>query len=182
MASCGAPVQRRGAGVSLVISPCLADGIECEALADAAFGRDDPISWPAAASRRRWQALREDARQTAREIPAIRRAFVAALGLAGVATVVPELLPGCVSRHLCSPLGPTNPTRSQRQRSSSMPTSGRPAHIHSAGRATRCLLDWRPASPNEWDGSPQTATTRRRKATTVLPFSPKRAQHKQPGS
>jgi hypothetical protein len=47
-------------------------------LADAACGRHDPISWPAAGSRRRWQALREDARQTVRDIPAIGRAVVAA--------------------------------------------------------------------------------------------------------
>jgi hypothetical protein len=41
-------------------------------------GPHDPISWPAAGSRRRWQALREDARQTARDIPGIGRAAVAA--------------------------------------------------------------------------------------------------------
>jgi diacylglycerol O-acyltransferase len=69
--------------VSLVISHCLTDGVGLwEALADAALGRDDPISWPAAASRRRWQALREDARQTARDIPAMGRAVVAAIRLA----------------------------------------------------------------------------------------------------
>jgi hypothetical protein len=77
------PFTDGGAGVSLVISHCLTDGVGlCEALADAAFGRDDPISWPAAASRRRWQALREDARQTARDTPAIGRAVVAAARLA----------------------------------------------------------------------------------------------------
>ena len=36
------------------------------------------ISWPTAESRGRWQALREDARQTVRDIPAIGRAVVAA--------------------------------------------------------------------------------------------------------
>jgi diacylglycerol O-acyltransferase / wax synthase len=77
------PFTDGGAGVSLVISHCLTDGVGlCEALADAALGRDDPISWPAAASRRRWQALREDARQTARDIPAMGRAVVAAIRLA----------------------------------------------------------------------------------------------------
>jgi hypothetical protein len=50
----------------------------CEALGDAASGRHDPINWPAAASRPRWQALREDARQTVRDIPGIGRAVVAA--------------------------------------------------------------------------------------------------------
>jgi hypothetical protein len=73
------PFTDGGAGVSFVISHCLTDGVGlCEALADAACGRHDPISWPAAASRRRWQALREDARQTVRDIPAVGRAVVAA--------------------------------------------------------------------------------------------------------
>jgi diacylglycerol O-acyltransferase / wax synthase len=77
------PFTDGGAGVSLVISHCLTDGIGlCEALADAALGRDDPITWPAAASRRRWQALREDARQTARDTPAIGRGAVAVVRLA----------------------------------------------------------------------------------------------------
>ncbi|MGO9353663.1 MAG: wax ester/triacylglycerol synthase domain-containing protein [Mycobacterium sp.] len=68
-----------GAGVSLVISHCLTDGVGlCEALTEAASGRHDPINWPAAGSRRRWQALREDARQTARDVPGIGRAVVAA--------------------------------------------------------------------------------------------------------
>ena len=68
------PFTDGGAGVSLVISHCLTDGVGlCEALADAASGRHDPISWPAAGSRRRWQALREDARQTVRDIPGIGR-------------------------------------------------------------------------------------------------------------
>src|SRR5262245_3958909 len=73
------PFTDGGTGVSLVISHCLTDGVGlCEALAAAASGHHDPISWPAAGSRRRWQALREDARQTARDIPAIGRAIVAA--------------------------------------------------------------------------------------------------------
>jgi hypothetical protein len=71
------PFTDGGAGVSLVISHCLTDGVGlCEAVADAASGRHDPISWPAAGSRRRWQALREDARQAVRDIPAIGRAIV----------------------------------------------------------------------------------------------------------
>src|SRR6516225_6073783 len=73
------PFTDGGAGVSLVISHCLTDGVGlCEALADAASGRRDPISWPAAGSRRRWQAVREDARQTVRDIPDMGRAVVAA--------------------------------------------------------------------------------------------------------
>ncbi|HWS91420.1 MAG TPA: wax ester/triacylglycerol synthase domain-containing protein [Mycobacterium sp.] len=73
------PFTDGGAGVSFVISHTLVDGVGlCEALADAASGRHDPINWPAAGSRRRRQALREDARQTARDIPAVGRAIVAA--------------------------------------------------------------------------------------------------------
>jgi hypothetical protein len=48
-------------------------------VADAARGYDNAIDWPAPGSRRRWQALREDAHhQTARDIPAIGRAVVEA--------------------------------------------------------------------------------------------------------
>jgi hypothetical protein len=72
------PFTDGGAGVSLVISHTLIDGVGlCEALADAASGRHDPINWPAAASRRRRQALREDTRQFADDIAAIGRAVVA---------------------------------------------------------------------------------------------------------
>ena len=77
------PFADGGAAVSLVITHCLTDGVGlCEALADAASGRDDAISWPAAASRRRWRALREDARQTVRDTADIGRAIVAATRLA----------------------------------------------------------------------------------------------------
>ncbi|BBX88755.1 hypothetical protein H5U98_27350 [Mycolicibacterium boenickei] len=77
------PFTDGGAGVSFVISHCLTDGVGlCEALADAAHGRDDPISWPPAASRGRLRALREDAGQAARDIPAMGRALVAAIRLA----------------------------------------------------------------------------------------------------
>ncbi len=77
------PFTDGGAGLSLVISHCLSDGVGlCEALADAARGHHHPRRWPAARSRRRWQALREDARQTARDIPAFGRAGVAAVRLA----------------------------------------------------------------------------------------------------
>ena len=52
------PFTDGGAGVSLVISHCLTDGVGlCEALADAACGRTDPINWPAAGARPLWQAL-----------------------------------------------------------------------------------------------------------------------------
>ncbi|HEY0227235.1 MAG TPA: hypothetical protein VGC05_12780 [Mycobacterium sp.] len=72
------PFTDGGAGISFVISHCLTDGVGlCQALADAACGRDDVITWPAAMSRPRWRALREDARQAAHDIPAIGRAVVA---------------------------------------------------------------------------------------------------------
>jgi Wax ester synthase-like Acyl-CoA acyltransferase domain len=72
------PFTDGGVGVSFVISHTLIDGVGLqEALADAASARHDPISWPAAGSRRRWQALREDARQTVRDIPGIGRALAA---------------------------------------------------------------------------------------------------------
>ena len=77
------PFTDGGAVVSLVVTHCLTDGVGlCEALADAAGGRDAAFSWPAAASRKRWQALREDARQTARDTTDIGRAFAAAARLA----------------------------------------------------------------------------------------------------
>jgi hypothetical protein len=66
-----------GTGVSLVASHCLADGVGlCEAVADATCGYDNAIDWPAAASRPRWQALHEDARQTVRDVPSIGKAVV----------------------------------------------------------------------------------------------------------
>ncbi|HTX97526.1 MAG TPA: hypothetical protein VME67_23455 [Mycobacterium sp.] len=78
------PFTDGGAGVSLVISHCLTDGVGlCDALADAATGRHDPIDWPAAGSRRWWQAVREDTRQIARDIPEMGRAVVAAARFAG---------------------------------------------------------------------------------------------------
>jgi hypothetical protein len=73
------PFTDGGAGVSLVGLHNLADGMAgCLAVVEAACGYDSAIDWPAAGSRRRWQALREDARQTARDIPGIGRAVVAA--------------------------------------------------------------------------------------------------------
>ncbi|MGV0812480.1 hypothetical protein ABQF34_11020 [Mycolicibacterium boenickei] len=98
------PFTDGGTGVSLVVSHCLTDGVGlCEALADAALGRDDPNRWPAAASRGRFRAVREDAGQTLRDIPAVGRAVVAAIRLArrsraGAAaagqTIAPKTSPG----------------------------------------------------------------------------------------
>ena len=73
------PLSDGGAVVSLVTTHCLADGVGlCETLGDAASGRDDEIRWPAAGSRRRWRALREDARQTAHDARDVGRAIGAA--------------------------------------------------------------------------------------------------------
>jgi hypothetical protein len=73
------PFTDGGAGVSLVVSHCLVDGMGgCLAVVEAASGWHNPIGWPAARSRRRWQALREDARQTAHDVPGMGRAAVAA--------------------------------------------------------------------------------------------------------
>jgi hypothetical protein len=73
------PFTDGGTGMSLVASHCLTDAVGlCEALADAASGSDTTIGWPAAGSRPRWRALREDARQTIHDIPDIGRAVVAA--------------------------------------------------------------------------------------------------------
>jgi hypothetical protein len=73
------PFTDGGAGVSLVVLHSLVDGMAgCLAVAEAASGYDNAVDWPAAGSRSRWQALREDARQTARDIPGIGRAVIAA--------------------------------------------------------------------------------------------------------
>lgn len=73
------PFTDGGAGLSLVASHYLIDGLGlCEALADAASGNQTSIPWPVPASRRRWQAVGEDARQTVRDIPSIGRAASAA--------------------------------------------------------------------------------------------------------
>jgi hypothetical protein len=73
------PFNDGGAGVSLIVTHCLTDGIGgCLAVVEAACGYDHAINWPAAGSRPRWRALREDARQTVQDIPGIRRAVVAA--------------------------------------------------------------------------------------------------------
>ena len=77
------PFTDGGAAVSLAVSHCLADGVGLlNAMADASDGRDTPSSWPAAGARGRWQALREDARQTLRDIPAFGRGAAAAVRLA----------------------------------------------------------------------------------------------------
>lgn len=105
------PFTDGGTGVSFVLSRFLTDGVGLStALTDASLGRDDPISWPAAGSRGRWQAIREDAGQTLRDIPAMGRGVVAAIRLvrrsrggAGAATAptgTPPALPPGSDRHV----------------------------------------------------------------------------------
>jgi hypothetical protein len=77
------PFTDGGAGVSFVVTHCLTDGIGgCLAVVEAACGYDHTINWPAAGSRPRWQALREDARQTVHDISGIRRALKSAVAAA----------------------------------------------------------------------------------------------------
>jgi diacylglycerol O-acyltransferase / wax synthase len=80
------PFTDGGAGVSFVVSHTVIDGMGgCLAVMEAASGYDSAIDVPAAGSRRRWRALREDARQTVRDIPAIRRALKSAVAAARLA-------------------------------------------------------------------------------------------------
>ena len=77
------PFTDGGTGVSLVVAHALIDGVGLAmALVEATSGVDDAITFPAAGSRRRWRALREDARQSARDIPAVSRAARAAIRMA----------------------------------------------------------------------------------------------------
>ena len=77
------PFTDGGTGVSLVVTHSLIDGLGLAlALLEATSGVDDAISWPLAGSRRRWRAVREDSRQTARDIPAVGRAMRAAIRMA----------------------------------------------------------------------------------------------------
>ena len=104
------PFTDGGAGVSLVVSHCLADGLGgCLAVVEAACGHDNAISWPSAGSRRRWRALREDARQTARDTPAIGRAVVAAARLArhnrgSARSATPRPLPAATDERITLPM------------------------------------------------------------------------------
>lgn len=77
------PFTDGGTGVSLVVAHSLIDGVGLAmAVVEATSGVDDAIMFPPAGSRRRWRALREDARQTARDIPAVGRATRAAIRMA----------------------------------------------------------------------------------------------------
>jgi hypothetical protein len=80
------PFTDGGAGLSLTVLHSLVDGMAgCLAVAEAVSGYDGAINWPATGSRRRWQALCEDARQTTSDLPEIGRALVAAATAARLA-------------------------------------------------------------------------------------------------
>ena len=77
------PFGDGGTGLSLVISHSLTDGVGFStALADAASGQGDSITLPPARSRRRWTALRQDARQAVRDTSSVGPAIVAAARMA----------------------------------------------------------------------------------------------------
>jgi diacylglycerol O-acyltransferase len=77
------PFHDGGAGVSLVVSHCLIDGVGlCRALADAACGETASAGWPAAASRRRVRTVLADTRQSARDLPRIGGAIKTAARVA----------------------------------------------------------------------------------------------------
>lgn len=84
------PFSEGGAGVSLVISHVLTDGI---GLSQALVGGGEiNAHWPPAASRKRVRALREDIKQTVRDVGEFRRAGAAAIRLGrqqGKATASP---------------------------------------------------------------------------------------------
>jgi hypothetical protein len=72
------PLEDGGTAVSLVASHTIVDAIAFgQAIADAAEGRTRNLGYPPAASRTRPRALREDLRQTVKELPEIRQALAA---------------------------------------------------------------------------------------------------------
>ncbi|TVS87130.1 type I polyketide synthase [Mycobacterium helveticum] len=75
------PLDDGGAAVSLVVSHTLVDGIGLgQAIAEAAEGRMRDFGYPPAGSRTRRRAVREDFRQTVKDLPDITKAFVSAAG------------------------------------------------------------------------------------------------------
>ncbi len=72
------PLEDGGTAVTLVATHMIVDAIAFgQALADASEGRTLDLGYPPAGSRTRWRALREDLRQTVKDLPDISQAFAA---------------------------------------------------------------------------------------------------------
>ncbi|MHA7651302.1 type I polyketide synthase [Mycobacterium sp. ML4] len=72
------PLEDGGTAVSLVVSHAVVDAIAFgQAIADAAEGRTHKLGYPPARSRTRGRALREDLRQTVKELPDVGHALAA---------------------------------------------------------------------------------------------------------
>ncbi|MGE2729238.1 wax ester/triacylglycerol synthase domain-containing protein [Mycolicibacterium vaccae] len=77
------PMTDGSSAVSLVISHCVSDGIGAlTTIAAAADGAVHHYDYPAPGSRTRWQALRSDLRQTARDLPEVGRTLRTAARMA----------------------------------------------------------------------------------------------------
>ncbi len=73
------PLEDGGTAVSLVATHTIVDAIGFgQAIADAAEGRTPDLGYPPAGSRTRWRAVREDLRQTVKDLPDVGRALAAA--------------------------------------------------------------------------------------------------------
>ena len=72
------PLEDGGTAVSLVVSHPIVDGIGFgQAIADAAEGKTHDLGYPPAGSRTRRRALREDLRQTVKDLPDMAQAVAA---------------------------------------------------------------------------------------------------------
>lgn len=76
------PLQDGTTAISLVLSHNLIDGLGLAlVIVEAVLGRARDLGYPAPLSRKRLRALVQDARQTARDVPQVARALVAAVKL-----------------------------------------------------------------------------------------------------
>ncbi|CPZ27564.1 Fatty acyl-AMP ligase FadD28 and polyketide synthase [Mycobacteroides abscessus] len=76
------PLQDGTTAISLVLSHNLIDGLGLAlVIVEAVLGRTRDLGYPLPLSRRRLRALGQDARQTARDVPQVARALVAAVKL-----------------------------------------------------------------------------------------------------
>ena len=122
------PFTDGGAGLSLVISHCLTDGVGlCEALADAASGRHDPINWPAPRHAGGGKPYARTPAKPRATSPVSAEPSSPQRDLPGVTAAVPDQPRRPLLSRLRCPRERTNASLSQRQRSSSTPMSGMPA-------------------------------------------------------